>query len=100
MDAYCTEICKLEAHFDGLEFHHVPREHNIAADVLSKLGSKRAQVPIGVFVQDLQKPFIKILDPDQVNDSVEAPADPAPIDIMMIEAEEDWRVLFIALITD
>ncbi|XP_072146831.1 uncharacterized protein [Setaria viridis] len=34
MEAYCAEVRKLEAHFDGLEFHHVPREHNVAADIL------------------------------------------------------------------
>jgi ribonuclease HI len=41
MDAYCTEVRKLEAHFEGLEFHHVCRDNNVADDVLSKLGSKR-----------------------------------------------------------
>ncbi|XP_012701486.1 uncharacterized protein LOC105914422 [Setaria italica] len=100
MDAYCAKIHKLDAHFDGLEFHHVPRDHNIATDVLPKLGSKHAQVPADVFIQDLRKPSIKMLDPDQVNASVEALANPAPTDIMMIEAKEDWHVLFIALITD
>jgi hypothetical protein len=30
----------------------------VAVDVLSKLGSKRAQVPAGVFVHDLHKPSI------------------------------------------
>ncbi|XP_072149519.1 uncharacterized protein [Setaria viridis] len=100
MDAYSMEIHQLEAHFDSLEFHYVPREHNIAADVLSKLSSKRAQVPVGVFVQDLRKPSVKILDTDQINDSTEAPADPTPTDVMMIKAEEDWRAPFIALITD
>jgi ribonuclease HI len=40
MDAYCTEIRKLEGHFEGIEFQHVPRKNNIAADVLSKLGSR------------------------------------------------------------
>ena len=44
MDAYCKEICKLEDHFYGLEFHHILRDYNVAADVLSKLGSKRALV--------------------------------------------------------
>ena len=37
MDAYCKEIHKLEAHFYGLEFHHVLRDYNVAADVLSKM---------------------------------------------------------------
>jgi ribonuclease HI len=45
MDAYCLEVCKLENKFYGLEFNHVVCENNVAADVLSKLGSTRAQVP-------------------------------------------------------
>jgi ribonuclease HI len=36
MDAYCTEILKLEGHFEGIEFQHVPQNNNVAADVLSK----------------------------------------------------------------
>jgi hypothetical protein len=64
MDAYCAEIRKLEGHFGGIEFQHVPRNNNVAANVLSKLGSLRALVPAGVFVQDLRKPSIKLLDPD------------------------------------
>jgi hypothetical protein len=51
-------VRKLEDHFEGLEFHHVSRDNNMAADVLSKLGSKRVLVPAGVFIQDLQKPSI------------------------------------------
>jgi hypothetical protein len=62
MDAYCTEIRKLEGHFEGIEFQHVPRNNNITADMLSKLGSRRALVPAGVFVQYLRKPTIKLLD--------------------------------------
>jgi len=50
MDAYCREIRKLEAKFYGLEFHHVPRDNNVMADILSKLRSKRALVPAGLFV--------------------------------------------------
>jgi hypothetical protein len=64
MDSYCAEIRKLEGHLEGIEFQHVPRNNNVAADVLSKLGSRRALVPAGVFVQDLRKPSIKLLDPD------------------------------------
>jgi len=60
MDAYCREIRKLEAKFYGLEFHPVPRDDNVAADVLSKLGSKRALVPAGVFVQALNSPTVKV----------------------------------------
>jgi ribonuclease HI len=45
MDAYYLEVRKLENKFYGLEFHHVVRDNNVAADVLSMLGSTRAQVP-------------------------------------------------------
>jgi hypothetical protein len=53
MDAYYLEVRKLENKFYGLEFHHVVRDNNVAADVLSKLGSTRAQVPAGVFVRTM-----------------------------------------------
>jgi ribonuclease HI len=59
MDAYFKEIRKFEGKFYGVEYSHVVRDRNQAADALSKLGSSRAQVPHGVFVQDLLKPSIK-----------------------------------------
>jgi ribonuclease HI len=58
MDDYCLEVRKLENKFYSLEFHHVIRDNNVAADVLSKLGSTRAQVPAGVFVHELHVPSI------------------------------------------
>jgi ribonuclease HI len=61
MNAYYAEVRKLEDHFEGLEFHHVSHDNNVAADVLSKLGSKHALVPASVFVQDLCKPSIRLL---------------------------------------
>jgi hypothetical protein len=100
MDAYCTEICKLEGHFEGIEFQHVPRNNNLAADVLSKLGSCRALVPAGVFIQDLSKPSIKLLDPYNPkplpNDQSSAP----PRDVLMSEKEDDWCKPFIDFILD
>jgi hypothetical protein len=39
MDAYWAAIHKLEGNFEGIKFQHVPRNNNVAADVLSKLGS-------------------------------------------------------------
>jgi transposase InsO family protein len=58
MGKYCTTVRKLEDKFEGLEFHHVERDRNAAADALSKLGSNRAQVPPGVFVQEVLRPSI------------------------------------------
>jgi len=77
MDAYCAEVRKLEGHFDGIEFQHVTRDYNVAADVLSKLGSRRDLVPADMFVQDLHKQSIKLLDPDQP-DKVPPNRPPAP----------------------
>jgi hypothetical protein len=59
MDAYYKEIRKLEGKFYSTEYSHVVWDKNQAADALSKLGSSRAQVPHGIFVQDLLKPSIK-----------------------------------------
>jgi hypothetical protein len=85
MDAYCLEVRKLENKFYGLEFHHVVHNNNIAADVLSKLGSTHAQVPAGVFVHELHAPSIPELAPTTT--------DPAPSqasqEVMMIDV--DWR---------
>jgi ribonuclease HI len=96
MNAYCAEVHKLEDHFEGLEFHHVSRDNNVVADVLSKLGSKRALVPASVFVQDLRKPSIRLL-----SDPETSPSDvPGSRDVLMTEAEDDWRHDFIAYIVE
>jgi ribonuclease HI len=58
MGKYYTTVRKLEDKFEGLEFHHVERDQNTAADMLSKLGSSRTQVPPGVFVQEISHPSI------------------------------------------
>jgi ribonuclease HI len=62
IDAYVAKIRKLESKFSGLEIHHVIRNNNVGADVLSKLGSDRANVPPGVFVHALHHPSIKTSD--------------------------------------
>jgi hypothetical protein len=90
------EVHKLEDHFEGLEFHRVSRDNNVAADVLSKLGSKRTLVPTGVFVQDLCKPSIRLLSDLETshNDT------PGGRDVFMAEAEDDWGLYFIAYIME
>jgi ribonuclease HI len=89
MDAYCAEIRKLEGHFDEIEFQHVPRNNNVAGDVLSKLGSKRALVLVSVFVQDLRKPSIKLLDPDNPDQAKSDLTTAPPRDVLMTEKEDD-----------
>jgi hypothetical protein len=94
MDAYCLEVHKLENKFYSLKFHHVVRDNNVAADVLSKLGSTRAQVPAGVFVHELHAPSIPELAP--------ATTDPASLpagqEVMIIDV--DWRQPFIDYIRE
>jgi hypothetical protein len=68
----------------------------VAANVLSKLGSKRALVPAGVFIQDLRKPLIRILsNPETLHSDT-----PGSRDVLMAEAEDDWRLDFIAYIME
>ena len=60
MDKYCEAVRKLEGRFQGLEYIHVDRDRNTNADILSKLGSSRAKVPPGIFVQELRHPSIQL----------------------------------------
>jgi hypothetical protein len=94
MDAYVAEIRKLENKFLGLEIHHVVRDINVAADVLSKLGSDQAEVPLGIFVHELHHPSINTSTPMEI-DSV--PQETSR-EVMMIEA--NWRSMFIDYIRD
>jgi hypothetical protein len=92
MGAYCLEVRKLENKFYSLEFHHVVRDNNVAADVLSKLGSTRAQVLAGVFVHELHAPSISKPVPTTTNPSPSQPSQ----EVMMIDV--DWRQPFIGYI--
>jgi ribonuclease HI len=58
MNKYCTAVRKLEDKFESLDFHHMEMDRNAAADALSKFGSSRAQVPLGIFVQEVQEPSV------------------------------------------
>jgi ribonuclease HI len=94
MDAYCLEVRKLENKFYGLGFHHIVRDNNVAADVLSKLGSTRAQVLAGVFVHELHAPSI----PEPAPPTTAPAHPPAGQEVMMINA--DWRQPFIDYLSE
>jgi ribonuclease HI len=94
MGSYCLEVRKLENKFYGLEFHHVVRDDNVAADVLSKLGSTRAQVPAGVFVHELHAPSI----PEPAPPTTNPAHPPASQEVMMIDV--DWRQPFIDYLSE
>jgi ribonuclease HI len=92
MDVYVQEVRKLENKFSGLEVHHVVREHNVGVDILSKLGSTRAQVPAGIFVQELKQPSIKSSPQVTTDDGLQQP----DREVMMLG--EDWREAYINFI--
>jgi len=62
MAAYSQEGRKLEDKFQGIEQQHVPRKDNDAADFLTKLTAKRVPSPDGVFINNLQEPFARVLE--------------------------------------
>jgi len=94
MDAYVAEIQKLENKFSGLEIHYVIRDNNVGADVLSKLGSEHANVPLGVFVHVLHHPSVTLPDHPTTNSDTLITSQ----EVMMIE--EDWRASFIDFIKE
>jgi hypothetical protein len=68
--------------------------------VLSKLGSQRALVPADMFVQDLRKPSIKLLDLDNPEPSPNDQSSARPRDVLMSEKEDDWHKPLIDFILD
>jgi ribonuclease HI len=94
MDAYFLEVRKLENKFYGLEFHHVVRDNNVAANVLSKLGSTRAQVLVGVFIHELHAPSI----PEPTPPTTDPTHLLAGQEVMMIDV--DWRQPFIEYLSE
>jgi ribonuclease HI len=89
MDAYVTEIRKLENKFLGLGIHHMIHDNNVSADVLSKLGSNRANVPPEVFFHELHHPSIRAPDSSSITQGSKEP----DREVLMIKV--DWRVAFI-----
>jgi hypothetical protein len=94
MDTYVQEVHKLENKFSSLEVHHVVREHNVGAHILSKLGSTRAQVPARVFIQELKQPYIKSSSQVTTDAGLQKPER----EVMMLG--EDWREAYIDFIRD
>jgi ribonuclease HI len=94
MDAYVQKVRKLENKFSVLEVHYVIREHNVGADILSNLGSTHAQVPTGVFIQELKQPSIKPSPQITTDTGLQKP----DREVMMLG--EDWRETYIDFIRD
>jgi ribonuclease HI len=58
------------------------------------------QFPVGVFVQDLRKPSIKLLDSDNSEQLQHDQTSAPPRNVLMSEKEDDWRKPFIDFILD
>lgn len=58
MAAYRNAVLKMSSRFEGLEFHHIARDNNQAADVLACIGAKHDAVPPNIFLERLFKPSV------------------------------------------
>jgi ribonuclease HI len=90
MAAYCQTVRDLEGKFHGLELHHVLRDYNKAANVLTKAASSRSLVPHGVFASDQHQSSIR-------EEGERPPEEPEP-EVMVIDQppevnlkDPDWR---------
>jgi ribonuclease HI len=90
MAAYCQAMRDLEDKFHVLELHHVLRDYNKAADVLTKTASSRSLVPHGVFASDQHVPSVRA--------EVEKPPEEEEPEVMAIDQppepnleDPDWR---------
>jgi hypothetical protein len=78
MASYRLYVQQLSGFFKGCEFHHVPRANNDKADRLSKIGSTRQDIPVGVSLKIICKPSIK---PSPESPSIFMPGDLAPAQV-------------------
>jgi hypothetical protein len=60
MAAYHDLYNLLEGEFDGCELHHIGRSSNEEADTLANIGSTRAPIPLGVFLEQIDQRSIKV----------------------------------------
>src|SRR5512140_1103873 len=75
MAAYRDAVLKMSARFEGLEFHHVARDNNQAADVLARISAKRNAVPPNIFLERLFKPSV-LWEEESGNNNLEPTASP------------------------
>src|SRR4051812_29020530 len=60
MAAYQKLYNELEGNFDGCELNYITRDNNTEADELANIGSTRAPVPPGVFLESINRRSIKV----------------------------------------
>jgi ribonuclease HI len=90
MAAYCQAVHNLEEKFHSLELHHVLRDYNKAADVLTKTASSRSPVPYRVFASDQHAPSVRAKGekpPEEEGPEVMAVDQPPELNL----EDPDWR---------
>jgi hypothetical protein len=75
MASYRFYVQQLGGFLEGCEFHHIPRANNDEVDRLSKIGSTKQEIPAGVSLEIICKPFIKL---SLESGTIYVPEDPAP----------------------
>jgi hypothetical protein len=85
---------RVACRYSPVGFDRQQREHNVGADILSKLGSTLAQVPVGVFIQELKQTSIKSSHQITTDTGLQKP----DREVMMLG--EDWRETYIDFIRD
>jgi hypothetical protein len=73
---------------------YVIHDNSVGADALSKLGSERANVPLGVFVHELHHPSVNLSGQTTTDSTTTATSQ----EVKMVE--EDWRTPFIDFIKE
>ena len=56
---YLTAVRRMEKHFTGFTFCHIPRSKNVEADELAKAAMQKATMLVDVFYQELSLEAIR-----------------------------------------
>ena len=56
---YLAAVRRMEKHFTGFTFRHIPRSQNVEADELAKAATQRALMLADVFYQELSAKDIR-----------------------------------------
>jgi hypothetical protein len=56
---YLAAVRRMEKHFAGFTFCHIPRSKNARADELAKVATQRAPMPADVYYQELSVKAIR-----------------------------------------
>ena len=74
---YLAAVRRMEKHFAGFTFRHIPRSKNAEADKLAKAAAQKASMPADVFYQELTIKAIR-----------EEEEQPSTVHVI---ASKDWR---------